>query len=168
MKAGGNSLLTSQQNAIIQPGWKASEFPFIHLFRAKSAPCTQPLPVEIQRPNSQNANATQSPKQAAASRNTQLSKQRLREKNASACKGTAEEVIGREQTGRILRVAERNVHEKTLHDDETAGTVYRYANCGHNPGNICPRCEGEYKKTNCWPSGGTEGRDESLFMRVGS
>ena len=86
------------------------------------------------------------------------------EEHAPARQGAPEEVVGGEQAGRVHGVAERDVHEDTLHDDEDGTAVDGDADGGDDPVDGCAGGPGEEEEADGGTKGAGEGGDETVLL----
>ena len=94
----------------------------------------------------------------------QIDKQRPREQDTATRETTSEEIICREQTGRILWVTERDVDEHALEDDEHRASVDDDTDGRGDPVNGCARCPGEEEEPDGSPEDVVECGDETGFL----
>lgn len=90
--------------------------------------------------------------------------QRVCEEDATASQGASEEVIGGEETGGVHGVAERDVDEDALHDDEDRGSIDGDADGRDDPVNRGARGPGEEEQTDCWAECRRKGGDEAALL----
>ena len=88
----------------------------------------------------------------------------MSKENATAGQSATEEVVCCEETGSVHGVAERDVDEDALHDDEDGGTVDCDADGGHDPVNRGTSCPGEEEETNGRTESGWKSWNESRLL----
>lgn len=134
------------------------------LGQRKLAEGTKSGAVEVEQPDTSNTDDTQATKQAGASGNSQVSVKRMGKENATTGQGASEEVVGSEQAGSVLGVAERNVDKDTLHDDEDSCAVDGDADRGHDPVDALAGCPGEEEEADGRTKGGGKGRKQAILL----
>lgn len=86
------------------------------------------------------------------------------EEHAAACQGASEEVIGCEETCRVLGVAEGDVDEDALHDDEACCSVDGDTDGGNDPVDGFAGGPGKEEEADGRAQGGGEGWDETALL----
>lgn len=130
----------------------------------KGAQSTKSGAVEIKQPDSDNANNAQPTKKTDTFGNTQVAKERVCKQDTPTRQRTAEEIIRSEEAGSVHGVAEWNVDEYALHDDEYGGAVDGDPDCGRDPVDRGASCPGEEEETDGGTNRGWESRDQALFL----
>lgn len=124
--------------------------------RGEFAPGSQTGALEVEREHADDADEAQAREQGDAPVDAEVDEERPREEDAAAGEGGAEEVVGREQGGGVLRVRERDVDEDALEDDEGGAAVDDDADDAGDPGEVGAGGPGEDEEAD----GREEGRDE--------
>lgn len=86
------------------------------------------------------------------------------EEDAAAGECAPEEVVGGEEAGGVHGVAEGDVDEDALHDDEDGGAVDGDADGGDDPADGLAGGPGEEEEADGGTEGGDEGRDEAVLL----
>ena len=131
---------------------------------SKLAQLPHPRPKEIEHPDAHDANGAQPAQQSGAAGDAEVAKQGFREEDAGERERAPEEIVAREQAGRVLRVAERHVDEDALHDHEDGRAVYDDADGGRDPVDVGARGPGEYKQADGGAEGGDQGGHQTVLL----
>lgn len=111
-------------NALNAASCKARQWYTASLLRSgKFTQGAQTRTVKVQQPDADDANDAQAAEQRNTPGDAEVPEERVGEEHAPAGQGAPEEVVCGEQAGGVLRVAQRDVDEDALHDDEAGGGV---------------------------------------------
>lgn len=135
---------------------------FIGLCKLAEGP--EPCAVVVQQPDTNNTNDAEATEERGALGNAEVAIERVGKYDTAAGKSATEEVVCSKQTGSILRVAEGDVDEDALHDNEDSGTVDGDADSGHDPVDGCTGCPGEEEEADGGTKGGRESWDEPVLL----
>jgi hypothetical protein len=120
--------------------------------------------VEVQQPDTDDTNYTQTAEQTGALINAEVVKQRLSEEHTATSKSASEEVVCSEETGCVHGIAERDIDKDTLHHNKDCKAVNGDADGGNDPVDGGSSCPGKEEQANGRTERGDESWNESAFL----